>query len=134
MTSTSRHERTVTVDLPFAEAVARTRDELAEQGFGVLTEIDVAATLRVRTGREMEPYLILGACNPHLAARALDVDRAVGVLLPCNVVVSGAGDGSTVRIADPLLMAEVTGSAELEPVAQEAARRLDVVLDRLADG
>jgi uncharacterized protein (DUF302 family) len=134
MTEAMHYERCITVDLPYAEAVRRTREALAEQGFGVLSEIDVQATLREKRGREIEPYVILGACNPDLAARALDIDRSIGVLLPCNVVVSGRDGGSTIRMLDPLLMAAVMGREELQPVAQEAGRRLQVVLDQLATG
>lgn len=132
MTEATPYERTITVDLPYAEAVSRTREALAEQGFGVLTEIDVQATLREKRGVAMEPYVILGACNPELAHRALDIDRTIGVLLPCNVVVSGWEGGSKIQILDPLLMATVTGREELQPLAQEAARRLTAVLERLA--
>ena len=95
------YQRSISTDLPYAEAVTRTREALGEQGFGVLTEIDVQATLRDKLGLEMEPYIILGACNPKLAHQALEVDRSIGVLLPCNVVVSGHGEGSTVQILDP---------------------------------
>lgn len=125
------YERSITVDAPYEEAVSRTRAALAEQGFGVLSEIDVQATLREKRGLEMEPYVILGACNPDLAHRALDIDHSIGVLLPCNVVVSSREGGSTIRILDPLIMAAVTDHDELQPVAQEAARRLQTVLDAL---
>lgn len=125
------YERSITVDAPYEEAVSRTRAALAEQGFGVLSEIDVQATLREKRGLEMEPYVILGACNPDLAHRALDIDRSIGVLLPCNVVVSSREGGSAIRILDPLIMAAVTDHDELQPVAQEAARRLQTVLDAL---
>ncbi|MHA6632032.1 DUF302 domain-containing protein [Pseudonocardia sichuanensis] len=125
------YERSITVDLPYAEAVAQTREALAEQGFGVLSEIDVQATLREKRGLEMEPYVILGACNPDLAHRALDIDRSIGVLLPCNVVVSGRDGGSKVQILDPLIMASVMGREELQPIAQDAARGLQTVLDTL---
>jgi uncharacterized protein (DUF302 family) len=134
MTRAMNYERTIDVDLPYADAVARTREALTEQGFGVLTEIDVQATLKQKRGVDMEPYVILGACNPELAHQALDIDRSIGVLLPCNVVVSGRERGSTIRILDPLIMSGVTGRAELEPLAQEAARRLGVVLESLASG
>jgi uncharacterized protein (DUF302 family) len=130
----SGYERSITVDLPYAETVSRTRAALAEQGFGVLTEIDVQATLRAKRGVEMEPYLILGTCNPDLAHQALEVDRSIGVLLPCNVVVSGVPGGSCVRILDPEMMAAVTGLPRLQPVADEAARRLQTVLDTLSAG
>jgi uncharacterized protein (DUF302 family) len=124
-------ERNITVDTPYAEAITRTRAALAEQGFGVLSEIDVQATLREKRGEEMEPYIILGACNPDLAHRALDIDRSIGVLLPCNVVVSAREGGSKIQILDPLIMAAVLGRDELQPVAQEAARRLGLALDAL---
>jgi len=112
------YQRNITVDLPYADAVTRTREALAEQGFGVLTEIDVQATLRDKLGVEMEPYVILGACNPDLAHQALEVDRSIGVLLPCNVVVSGRGEAAAVQILDPQIMASVTGLPELQPLAE----------------
>jgi uncharacterized protein (DUF302 family) len=126
------YRRTLSLDLPYAEAVTRTKEALAEQGFGVLSEIDVQATLRNKRGIEMEPYVILGACNPDLAHRALEADRAIGVLLPCNVVVSGAGSGSLVQVLDPQIMASLTGLPELQPIADEATRRLDAALAALA--
>lgn len=131
MTESMNYERSVTVDLPYAEAVERTRAALAEQGFGVLSEIDVQATLRDKRGLEMEPYVILGACNPDLASQALDIDRSIGVLLPCNVVVSATDGGSKIQILDPLIMAAVMGRDELKPIAQDAARRLQTALDTL---
>ena len=109
------YQRSITVNLPYAEAVARAREALAEQGFGVLTEIDVQATLRDKRGLEMEPYVILGACNPDLAHQALEVDRSIGVLLPCNVLVSSRDEGSTVQILDPDLMASVMGCPTYGP-------------------
>jgi len=125
------YQRSVAIDLPYAEALARTREALAEQGFGVLTEIDVQATLRDKLGQEMEPFIILGACNPELAHQALEVDRSVGVLLPCNVVVTGRDEGSTVQILNPQIMASVTGLPGLQPLADEASARLQAVLDCL---
>jgi uncharacterized protein (DUF302 family) len=125
------YRRTLDLAVPFEEAVARTREALAEQGFGVLTEIDVQATLRQKRGVEMEPYLILGACAPDLAQQALEADRGVGVLLPCNVVVSQAGAGSTVQVLDPQTMVSMTGLPELQPMADEAGRRLDAALAAL---
>jgi uncharacterized protein (DUF302 family) len=125
------YRRTLDLALPFAEAVTRTRQALAEQGFGILTEIDVQATLRQKRGVEMEPYLILGACAPDLAQQALEVEHGVGVLLPCNVVVSQAEDGSTVQIIDPQTMVSMTGRPELQPTADEAGRRLDAALTAL---
>ncbi|MFP5369131.1 MAG: DUF302 domain-containing protein [Actinomycetes bacterium] len=125
------YRRTLDLALPFAEAVTRTMEALAEQGFGILTEIDVQATLRQKRGVEMEPYLILGACAPDLAQQALEVEYGVGVLLPCNVVVSQAGDGSTVQVLDPQTMVSMTGRPELQPMADEAGRRLDAALAAL---
>ncbi len=125
------YQRSIAIDLPYAEALARTREALAEQGFGVLTEIDVQATLRDKLGQEMEPYIILGACNPELAHQALEVDRSIGVLLPCNVVVSRRDEGSTVQILDPQIMASVTELPALQPLADEASARLQAVLDSL---
>lgn len=128
------YQRSISVELPYAEAVARTREALAEQGFGVLTEIDVQATLRQKRGVEMEPYIILGACNPDLAHQALEIDRSIGVLLPCNVVVSSRGAGSTVQVLDPQIMASVTELPALAAVADEASTRLQAVLDALGSG
>lgn len=125
------YERLATIDLPYQQAVDRVREALAEQGFGVLSEIDVQATLRDKRGIEMEPYVILGACNPDLAHRALEIDRGIGTLLPCNVVVSAQGERSQVRIFDPLLMVQVTGREELTPIAAEADRRLTAALASL---
>ena len=115
----------------FADAVSRTREALKEQGFGVLTEIDVQATLKEKLGEDMEPYLILGACNPPLAHRALDADRQIGLLLPCNVVVRDDGDTTIVETLDPQIMVGLTGRPELAPVADEAAARLRTALESL---
>lgn len=122
----------VTLDAPFAEAVDRVRAALRDQGFGVLTEIDVRATLREKLGEEMEDYLILGACNPPLAHRALGVDRRIGLLLPCNVVVRSADGGTVVEALDPRVMVTATGEPGFTPVADEAATRLRAALDGLA--
>ena len=126
-----QYERSVTIDVPYAQAVSRVKEMLGEQGFGVLSEIDVSATLKEKRGVEIEDYVILGACNPDLAHRALDVDRSIGVLLPCNVVVSADGNRSKVQILDPQTMSGVTGLDGLQPVADEASERLQKVLDGL---
>lgn len=124
---------TARVPMPFAPTVDRVRTVLKEQGFGVLTEIDVRATLREKLGAEMEDYLILGACNPPLAQRALDADRDIGLLLPCNVVVRADGAETTlVQALDPQTMVSLTGRDEIRPIADEAARRLHAALDALA--
>lgn len=122
----------VTLDIPFAEAVGRVRAALAGQGFGVLTEIDVTATLRARLGEQMEDYMILGACNPPAAHRALGIDRSIGLLLPCNVVVRATADGTLVEALDPQVMVTLTGRPELKPVADEVAGRLTSALAALA--
>ncbi|MFF7251050.1 DUF302 domain-containing protein [Embleya sp. NPDC008237] len=125
------YDRTVRVHKDFATTVAAVREALAAEGFGVLTEIDVTATLRAKLGVDMEDYLILGACNPPLAQRALDIDRAIGLLLPCNVVVRRDGDHTLVQAFDPTAMLALAGDATLEPVAREAAARLDAALASL---
>jgi uncharacterized protein (DUF302 family) len=124
---------TIRTHIPFAEAVARVRQALKDQGFGVLTEIDVQATLRDKLGQDMEDYLILGACNPPLAHRALDADRRIGLLLPCNVVVRTEGAETIVEALNPEVMAEVAGRPSLKPVADEASSRIRAALGSLQD-
>ena len=126
-----RYDRSITLTGTFEEALVATREALADQGFGVLTEIDVRATLRSKLDHDMEPYVILGACNPPLALRALGVDRSVGLLLPCNVVVRASGEHVVVQAIDPGTMVSLTGLAALEPVAEEAARRLEAALSAI---
>ena len=123
---------TVRTSAPFAETVTRVRDALKSQGFGVLTEIDVQATLLEKLGEEMEDYLILGACNPPLAHRALSTDRHIGLLLPCNVVVRTEDGQTIVEALNPQIMVTVAHEPELQPVADEAASRLRAALDSLA--
>ena len=103
---------------------------LQDEGFGVLTEIDVAATLTAKLGLERSPYLILGACNPRLADRALEIDPSIGALLPCNVVLRASeGSGTIVEIVDPEAALGIAGSPGIAPIAAEAAERLRRVLD-----
>ncbi len=125
------YDRTVRLDRDFTAAVKAVREALAEQGFGVLTEIDVTATLKAKLGQDMEDYLILGACNPALAHQALEADRSIGLLLPCNVVVRSDGASTVVQALDPGTMVTLTGLPALEPVAAEATRRLDAALSSL---
>jgi uncharacterized protein (DUF302 family) len=125
---------TITTTLGFDEAVQRTRAALADQGFGVLTEIDVQATLKAKLDQDMEPYLILGACNPQLASQALEVERDIGLLLPCNVVVRRDGDFTLVQALDPQVMVSLPGRPELQGVADEAAKRLGAALEAVAAG
>jgi uncharacterized protein (DUF302 family) len=121
----------ITLGIPFADALSRVRAALQEQGFGVITEIDVAVTLRTKLGQQIEDYIILGACNPSFAYQALEVDRSVGLLLPCNVVVRAAAGGTVVEALDPQVMVTLTGRSELKPVADEVARRLASALAAL---
>lgn len=121
----------ITVDTPFDDTLARVRDELKVEGFGVLTEIDVTATLREKLGEHLEEYVILGACNPPLAHRALSVDRSIGLLLPCNVVVRARDGGTVVEALDPSIMVGLSGRPELQHIADDAATRLRRVLERL---
>ncbi|MEU0086032.1 DUF302 domain-containing protein [Streptomyces sp. NPDC006274] len=126
------YDRTVRLATDFPTAVAAVRRALSDQGFGVLTEIDVKATLKAKLDHDMEDYLILGACNPALAHQALQTDRSIGLLLPCNVVVRRDGDTTVVQALDPNTMVTLTGMAALEPVATEATTRLDAALASLA--
>ena len=123
----------VNLDASYEEAVVRTKEALKTQGFGVLSEIDVRQTLHDKLGVEMEPYVILGACNPPLAHRALETEPEIGLLLPCNVVVRARGAGSRVDIADPQAMLGIAGADQLDEVAQEAKRRLQLVAQALAE-
>jgi uncharacterized protein (DUF302 family) len=119
-------------DQSFADAVAATRDALASEGFGVLTEIDVRETLKKKLDVDFRPYLILGACNPPLAHKALLNEEHIGLLLPCNVVVQEREPGDVeVSIADPQTLFELVGNPELEPVVSDVKARLTRVLAAL---
>ncbi|MEO6702655.1 MAG: DUF302 domain-containing protein [Jatrophihabitantaceae bacterium] len=123
---------TVTLDTGYADAVERTRAALAEQGFGVLTEIDVAATMKAKLNADLLPQIILGACNPPLAHRALGLEPSIGLLLPCNVVVRSIDETHTlVEAMDPAVMVTATGNPELEPVATEARAKLSAAIESL---
>lgn len=122
-------QRTVHLDVPFAEAVTRTREALANHGFGILTEIDMQATLLAKRGTEIDPYVILGACNPELAEGALAADPRIGVLLPCSVVVRATGEGtSDVHVFEPDLIPELSGDESLASYADEAGARITEAL------
>lgn len=130
---TSAYGFGVRLALPYGEAVARVKAALKEQGFGVLTEIDVRSTLRAKLDVDFRPYKILGACNPSLAHRALQAESGIGLLLPCNVVVEERPPGGAkVSFLDPVVALGMVGNAALEPVAAEAAERLRRVAARLA--
>ncbi|MBA4606965.1 MULTISPECIES: DUF302 domain-containing protein [Aeromicrobium] len=120
-----------TVPQPYEQTLERVRALLVDAGFGVLTEIDLRATLRAKLGVETPPRVILGACRPELAHRALATDPRIATLLPCNVVVTASGDGSRVDVLDPAVMTELGSSAELDEVAAEARRRLTGMMDAL---
>jgi uncharacterized protein (DUF302 family) len=123
-----------TLHTSFADAVTRTRDALAQQGFGVLTEIDMKATLKAKLGEDMEEYVILGACNPPLAHRAVNADRQIGLLLPCNVVVRTdlADDESViVEAMNPQILVEVTGEPALREIADEVTTKMQAAIDSL---
>ena len=120
-----------TTELPFAEAVARVREQLAEEGFGVLAEIDVQATLKAKLGVDREPYLILGACNPPLAHAALEAEPDLGLLLPCNVVVYEQEGRTRVAAIDAERMLSIVDNDELAPTAAEVRRRLAAVIERI---
>jgi uncharacterized protein (DUF302 family) len=117
-----------TVDAPFADMVARTREALKGEGFGVLCDIDVRETLKQKLGIERDDYLILGACNPPLAHRALEAENEVGLLLPCNVIVYAAGGGTTVSAIDPAVMLGMIDNPALADVATEVRQRLERVI------
>lgn len=124
-----------TLHTTFDEAVERTRKALVDQGFGVLTEIDMKATLKAKLGEDIEDYLILGACNPPLAHRAVSADRQIGLLLPCNVAVRAGADADTVIVdaMDPQVMVQLSDGPGIGEVAAEAAAKLQAALDALAD-
>jgi uncharacterized protein (DUF302 family) len=121
-----------TTELGFAEAAERVREELKEEGFGVLCEIDVQATLKERLGVDREPYLILGACNPPLAHEALEAEPELGTLLPCNVVVYEDGGTTHIAAIDAERMLSIVGNELLAPVAANVGRRLAAVVERAA--
>ena len=123
-----------TLRLPYDETVSRIRAALVEQGFGVLTEIDVKATLKAKLGTDMEDYVILGACNPTLAHQALGTDRSIGLLLPCNVVVRAMNDAETVvEILDPTVIAGLSQAPAVKQMAATAAAKLHAALKSLND-
>jgi uncharacterized protein (DUF302 family) len=124
--------RTVETDLSYDDAVAAVKAALAEQGFGTLTEIDVRQTIKDKLDIDTDPQLIIGACNPHLAHQALHVDPRIAVLLPCNVVVRRTADCTVVEALDPAVMAEMSDSAELVSIAEDAARRVQAALDAVS--
>ncbi|MBO8141936.1 MAG: DUF302 domain-containing protein [Firmicutes bacterium] len=123
------------VQLSYDEAIQKVRETLKEQGFGVLTEIDVTGTLKQKLDKDFgRRYVILGACNPHLAHRALNSELELGLLLPCNVIVYEDGDGCVIAAVDPGAMLSIVGNPALDEVADEAGKRLRTAIDRAAEG
>lgn len=123
---------TATVRRPFADTLEATRASLADQGFGILTEIDLQATLKAKLGVDIAPQVILGACRPPLAHAALQVEPSAGLLLPCNIVVRAVDNETTIVDAlDPQVMVSVTHNDALSPVVDEVGRLLAAALDAL---
>ena len=127
-----KYGNTVTIDLPMDEALPAVRAAIKEQGFGILTEIDIQATLREKVGAEVEPYVILGACNPQLAQQALQIEPEIGLLLPCNVVVRESEGTVFVHAVDPEMMVSIPGIPELKGIADDASARIGRALAALA--
>ena len=133
MKQTDNYEFTVEVQMDFHAAQMKTRELLKEEGFGVLTEIDVRSTVKEKLGIDFRPYTILGACNPQLAHRALEAEPGIGVLLPCNVVVEQeSADHTRVRFMEPTSALSLIDNSTVEDVAKEASSRLHRVAERLA--
>lgn len=134
MENATRYGMHVTVDLPYEQAVERIREELAKEGFGVLSEIDIAGALKKKLDVDFRPYVILGACHPPLAHRALSAEIDIGLLLPCNVIVYAADQEgrSVVAAMDPEEALSLTGNEEIRDVATDAKERLQRALDRLS--
>ena len=122
----------IQLSMPFDEAVTAVTEALKTEGFGVLSTIDMQAAMKDKLGVDMPPYLILGACNPPLAHRALEAEPAIGLLLPCNVIVRKTGDGDTsVGFIDPQMLVGLTGTAQVQEIADDAGERLRRVREHL---
>lgn len=131
MKTLGRHAVQVQTKRPFDDAIRQVTELLSEEGFGILTEIDVAATMKKKLDVTFRPYRILGACNPPLAHRALEADPSIGALLPCNVVVSDEGDHRLVTAMEPRVMADVLDSPTVHEIAEEVSAKLHAVLERI---
>jgi uncharacterized protein (DUF302 family) len=125
------YEESVLLNLPFDRVLEGVKAAFAAEGFGTLTEIDMQATLKAKIDKDMGAYVIVGACNPRLASRALDIEPQIGVLLPCNVVVREVPDGVLVQAMDPGLMGTLVGRDEIKPIADEARQLVNNALSRV---
>lgn len=123
---------TTTLDRPFAVVVQEVKEALAEQGFGVLTEIDIKATLKKKLDVDVPDQVILGACNPNYAYQALQAEPSIGLLLPCNVVVRTEGSGATVEMINPQTMVDVTANPQMTAVADQVTSLLQAALDKVS--
>lgn len=123
---------TTTLDRPFAVVVQEVKEALAEQGFGVLTEIDIKATLKKKLDVDVPDQVILGACNPNYAYQALQAEPSIGLLLPCNVVVRTEGSGTTVEMINPQTMVDVTANPQMTAVADQVTSLLQAALDKVS--
>jgi uncharacterized protein (DUF302 family) len=121
-----------TIDRDFDTTVADVKAALGDQGFGVITEIDMSATLLAKLGVEIDRQVILGACNPGFAHRALQAEPSIGLLLPCNVVVRATPDGTVVEMIDPAMMTDLTGSPAIRELADEVRTSLTAALAAVA--
>jgi uncharacterized protein (DUF302 family) len=121
-----------TLDAPFDTVVERVKEALAEQGFGVLTEIDIKATLKKKLDVDVAEQVILGACNPTFAHKALQMEPSIGLLLPCNVVVRSEGSGTQVEMINPQTMVDVTNNPEMAAVADQVTELLQAALDKVS--
>lgn len=128
----SGYTMVLTLDRPHHEVVSQVKEALADQGFGVLTEIDVSATMKAKLGVDVPDHVILGACRPELAHRALGAAPSIAALLPCNVVVRTANHQTVVEVVDPAVMNHLEGGTEIRAVATEARFRLSAALHALA--
>ena len=123
---------TATVERPYDTVVGEVKEALGKQGFGVLTEIDIKATLKAKLDVDVEPQVILGACNPTFAHRALQMEPSIGLLLPCNVVVRSVGESTTVEMIDPQTMVDITANPQMPEVATQVRSLLEAALADVA--
>lgn len=122
------YSMSLTLDRPFDDVVADVRGALVSQGFGVLTEIDMQATLHTKLGVEIDRQLILGACNPAFANRSLQTDPSIGLLLPCNVVIRATDVGTVVEMINPQILVQVTGNPDMQQIANEVTEKLEAAM------